>query len=294
MAHLLKNKNLELHIDLPDENYHASRFDWTGKITQVKFQNRHLSIAERNDIVNDVLLGKGFYNEFGIDTALGFEEAALGGWFHKIGIGLLQKDAEEYLFFNAHKIRPAKFQVQPATNKIKITCTSDVVHGYAYVLKKEIALRESGFTINYQLGNTGEKIIRTDEYVHNFMALNNALVGSDYELQFPFQLKPERFKETVNGEQQVVFRSNSVGFKGTPNEQFFFSNLSGGEYVQASWELLNHRHKIGICETGSFKTNKVNLWGWKHVISPELFFQIVIPPGESKKWSRTYKVFNID
>ena len=42
MAHILKNKNLEIHIDLPGENYNLSRFDWTGKIVKVKFQNIYL------------------------------------------------------------------------------------------------------------------------------------------------------------------------------------------------------------------------------------------------------------
>ena len=294
MAYLLKNKNLELHIDLPKDNYSTSRFDWTGKITQVQFQNIPLSIAERTDIVDDTRYGKGFYNEFGIESALGFEETPIGGWFHKIGVGLLQKDAEKYLFYKAHRIRPAEFQVQTALDKIIISCTSSAVNGYSYILKKEIAIRESGFAINYRMENTGEKDIRTDEYVHNFMALNNTLMGRDYELKFPFQLTPERFKETVNSEQQVALGSNIVGFNGTPNEQFFFSDLSGGELVQASWKLLNHKYKLGISETGSFKTNKVNLWGWKHVISPELFVQISIRPGESKEWSRTFKVFNID
>ena len=67
-----------------------------------------------------------------------------------------------------------------------------------------------------------------------------------------------------------------------------------GEQVDAAWELLHHKHKIGISETANFKTNKVNLWGWKHVISPELFIPIFIQPGESTEWSRTYKVFNIN
>lgn len=294
MAHLLKNKNIELHIDLPKDNYNTSRFDWTGKITQVMFQNIPLSIAERTDIVKDTSYGKGFYNEFGIETALGFEETAMGGWFHKIGVGLLQKDTDQYLFHKNYRIRPAKFEISTAPNTIRISCTSVSANGYAYVLKKEIALRESGFIINYRMENTGEKDIRTDEYVHNFMALNNALMGGDYELKFPFQLKPERFKETVNRERQVTLGSNVVGFNGTPNEQFFFSDLSGGEDVQASWELVNHRHKIGISETGNFKTNKVNLWGWKHVISPELFYPIFIPSGDSAEWSRNFKVFNID
>ncbi|MCP4974778.1 MAG: hypothetical protein GY931_01335, partial [Maribacter sp.] len=101
------------------------------------------------------------------------------------------------------------------------------------------------------------------------------------------------FGETVNLEQQVLLGPNEIGFKGTPNEQFFFSNLSGGEQVDAAWELLNLKHKIGISETGSFKTSKVNLWGWKHVISPELFIPIFIKPGGSTKWSRTYKVYHL-
>lgn len=294
MPHILKNNNLEIHIDLPGANYNFSRFDWSGKIAVVKFQNIPLTTAERTDIVNDAALGKGLYNEFGIETALGFEEAAIGEWFHKIGVGVLQKEDDEYLFHKKYKIKPAQFKTTMAPNKIVIYCKSATVNGYAYVLRKEIALQESGFTINYQLENTGEKDIRTDEYIHNFMAINNDLMGSDYVLKFPFQFKPERFGEIVNNEQKVVLGPNEIGFKGTPNEQFFFSELSGGEQVDAAWELLNYKHMIGISETGSFKTNKVNLWGWKHVISPELFISIFIRPGESTEWSRTYKVFSIN
>ena len=279
-----------MHIDLPNEGYNFSRFDWTGKITQLKFQNMPLTIAERMDVVNDAAFGQGFYNEFGIDTALGFEETAIGGWFHKIGVGLLKKEHDQYLFHKKYKIKPAQFKIITALNKIVINCISETVNGYAYELKKEIALQESGFTIDYQLENTGEKDIRTEEYVHNFMAINNALMGSDYALKFPFQLQPGRFGETVNNEQQLVLGSKEFGFKGTPKEQFFFSNLSGGENVNAAWELLHHKHKIGISETASFKTQKINLWGWEHVISPELFYPIFIQADETTKWSRTYSV----
>lgn len=294
MPHLLKNNNLEIHIDLPDENYNFSRFDWSGKIAAVKFKKIPLTTAERTDIVNDAAFGKGFYNEFGMDAALGFEETAIGDWFHKIGVGVLKKEDDEYLFHKKYEIKPAHFKITTAPNAMVIRCKSATVNGYAYVLRKEIALQESGFTINYHLENTGGKDIRTDEYVHNFMSINKALIGSDYVLKFPFQLKPERFGETVNLEQKVFLGLNEIGFEGTPNEQFFFSKLSGGEQVDAAWELLNHKHKIGISETGSFKTNKVNLWGWKHVISPELFIPIFIRPGESTEWSRRYKMFKIN
>ncbi|NNK76933.1 MAG: hypothetical protein HKP42_12830, partial [Maribacter sp.] len=134
----------------------------------------------------------------------------------------------------------------------------------------------------------------TEEYVRSFMAIDQALMGSAYKLKFPFQLRPERFGEVVNSEQQVMLGPNVIGFKGIPKEQFFFSNLSGGEQVNASWELLHHTHKIGISETGSFKTKKVNLWGWQHVISPELFVAIHLQPGQSRQWSRMYKVFRME
>lgn len=44
---------------------------------------------------------KGFYNEFGIDTPIAYEETKEGGYFHKIGIGLLKKEEEQYWFSNS-------------------------------------------------------------------------------------------------------------------------------------------------------------------------------------------------
>lgn len=294
MAHILKNENLELHIDTPFENYNFSRFDWTGKIVKVKFKNIQLSSVELTDCQNENHFGKGFYNEFGIDTALGFDEAEVGGWFHKIGVGLLKKDDTQYLFSKNYEIKPAEFKVVSKSNKITISCKSDAVCGYSYLFKKEIEIHDSSFTIKYYLENTGKKDIITNEYCHNFTAINKDLIGSDYILKFPFQLKPKLFGEAVNLEQKVDIGINDIKFNGLPKEPFFFSFLNGSEKVDAEWELINFKSKIGISEVGSFKTDKVNLWGWKHVISPELFFNIFIKPGESIEWSRNYNVFTVD
>ena len=74
---------------------------------------------------------------------------------------------------------------------------------------------------------------------------------------------------------------------------FFFSNLSGNKTIDAAWELINIPEKIIICETGNFQTNKVNLWGSKHVISPELIINLYIKPGQSYRWNRIYSVTNL-
>ena len=292
MSHILKNKNLEIQIDLPAENYNFSRFDWTGNIVSVKFKNIQLASTESITYENEMQNGKGFYNEFGIDTALGFNEAVIGDWFHKIGVGLLKKDNEEYIFNRNYKIKPADFEIKYTSNTILITCKSEFNNGYSYVLKKEIKLEKHGFTINYDLENTGEKEIITDEYVHNFLAINKELIGRNYVLEFPFKLMPAFFLETVNPEQKVTIGQTDVTFNDSPKEQFFFSNLTGYKNVKPQWELKNLESKISISETGSFHTNKVNLWGWKHVISPELFIDISIKPGQNANWTRDYKISN--
>ena len=293
MAHILKNKNLEIHIDFPHENYNFSRFDWTGKIVKVNFNDVPISTVESFNCENENYVGKGFYNEFGIDSALGFDDAQIGEWFHKIGVGLLKKDSHQYLFSKKYDIRPAEFKTITNSNSLIISCKPEAVNGFSYFLEKKIDLHESSFTITYYLQNTGEKSINTDEYIHNFTAINNDLIGSHYKLKFPFQLIPELFNEIVNPEQKIDISKNQIDFRGSINKEFFFSNLTGNEKVKSKWELLNHKNNIAISETTNFTTNKVNLWGSKHVVSPELFFNINIKPGESTEWSRTYNAYHL-
>ena len=294
MPHILTNKQLALHLDLPGEIYRAARFDWTGLITQVSWNNIQLTGLERDDAAQEDAFGKGLYNEFGIDTALGFEEAETGGWFHKIGVGLLRKTDPQYLFSHRYEIRPATFEVVPGAAKLVIRCLSEEHNGYAYVLTKEIELQDSHFTISYRLENRGEKVIHTSEYVHNFMAINQEAIGPNYALKFPFPINPEQLGETVNPDRAVELSQNEIRLKHAPTEPFFFSKLGGPAPVEAAWKLLNHSTQIGIRETGSFPCKQVNLWGCGHVISPELFVELRVMPGESTIWSRTYHVFRVE
>ncbi len=293
MTHILKNKDLEVQIDLPLTNYNFSRFDWTGKIVSVKYKGISVSGVEKLNDKDDTGSGKGFYNEFGIEAPVGYDEIREGDWFHKIGVGLLKKEGGEYFFHKKYEIQPAAFKVTAKPDIIIINCKSQNANGYAYKYKKEIKLVGNGFIIKYHLKNTGSKTIITNEYGHNFLAVNNAFMSSDYILKFPFNLNPELFDATVNPERKVDIGNEGISFNGTPEEQFFFSNLSGNKKVDASWELINNKCRIGIRETGSFKTNKVNLWGSTHVISPELFFDIHVEPGKEIEWSRTYILFDL-
>lgn len=293
-TYVIENETLQIQIDLPEENYKGSRFDWTGKIAAVYYKGIPISTTEQISGEKENELGKGFYNEFGIEMAVGFDEITEGEYFHKIGIGLVKKKGGKYEFYKNYEIKPAEFKVTEGDNELIIECISEEHMGYAYYLRKEIELKDDQFIIHYKLTNTGEKTIRTNEYAHNFLAIDNDLMGSNYSLHFLFDIKPKLFWGNVNPEEKVEIKEKYFTFDGTPEEQFFFGNVSGSREVKAYWELINTESKIGISETGSFKTSKVNIWGWKHVISPELFFEINLEKGKTLKWSRTYRIFEVE
>ena len=136
MTHIIKNNTLEVAIDTPLENYKGSRFDWSGKISSIKFENLPLTTIEDTSSKDVNFLGKGLYNEFGITSPVGYNETPMGGWFHKIGIGLLKKEHKDYLFHRNHLIKPARFDIAYEDQKIIIICKSELVNGYSYILKK--------------------------------------------------------------------------------------------------------------------------------------------------------------
>lgn len=294
MSITLKNERIELHFDLPQEHYQGSRFDWTGKIQHVLFEGIPLSVTEKNDPdVNEHLYGKGFYNEFGIDTALGFEEAGIGDWFHKIGIGLLRKNESDYFFHKDFEIKPAAFSVSSFHNRIEISCISELVNGYAYQLSKTIELLEDGFLISYQLTNTGEKEIVTDEYIHNFLALHSEPTSVNHRLKFPFPVSIEIRSGNLHPEYAEPGQ-DYLHLHKSPEKEFFYNHLSKAEKVHGNWELTDHNKNIGLSETTDFEVSKINLWGAAHVISPELFHHIRVSPGASANWSRRYNIFKTD
>ncbi len=293
MPYLLQNKQLSIHLDLPFEGYASSRFDQTGKISRVYFHGVELTgseLGEHNKISNN---GRGFYNEFGIDKALGFEEANEGEYFHKIGVGLLKKTGSTYNFNTPYAIQKAKFSQQLEAHKAVFYCSAPLAQGYAYSLSKEITLNNNGFSAQYRLENTGEKTIVSDEYNHNFIALPAHHSQPNLRLNFSFDLEPEHFIENVNPDGAIAFHADTMHVQHPARKPFFFSGLPNGKSVSAQWEMQLLEKGIGIKEYGNFKTSKINVWGWSHVLSPELFFTFQIAPGKAVHWSRTWEFFQV-
>jgi hypothetical protein len=284
---ILKNDQLEVHIDHPLHGYDFSRFDWMGKIRQVRFKGMLLTTSELLEETSES--GVGLYNEFGIEQAIGFDEAQEGAYFHKIGVGQLKKEGSFYQFYHPYKMEPAVFTNQIEENRLSLRSESRLLNGYAYILQKEISINEDSLTIQYTLVNKGEKPIQTSEYVHNFLAIDHARIGEDYILKLPKAIDAASIGQIVNPNDTVSFHAKEVRFNGAVKEVFFFSHLLGDKEVPAAWELIHQKKKVSIKETGDFTTQKINLWGNGHVISPELFIDINVLPGKEQVWSRKYE-----
>ena len=93
-----------LTIALPDADhgyYRGPRFNWGGMVTQVTW-NGHTLFTELKQPHNPLLHdhGAGACDEFGIDGALGYDQAAAEGEFLKIGVGALRRISDKGYSFN--------------------------------------------------------------------------------------------------------------------------------------------------------------------------------------------------
>jgi hypothetical protein len=293
---VIKNDSLELEIQEPGERYKGSRFDWTGQITQIRYQGKHTFCTEETTDPGLLhMLGRGLYNEFGIDKPIGYDDCAVGDQFPKIGIGLLTKDnADAYNFFKSYSIDPFTFTINSGRGQISYICDASEYRGYAFHLKKTIALADKAFSITYQFENRGSRTIHTNEYVHNFLAVNRRAINHLYRLRLPFEIDPAQFGEAVNPDNVVQFEKNMITWKSQPEKQFFFSNIHIGQSKNIFWMLEHSMEKVGITERAGFPIRRMNLWGSGHVVSPEIFYELKAAPGETKSWIRTYEVYPLD
>jgi hypothetical protein len=289
---VLSNPYLEIEIQLPGEGYAGSRFDHTGKIIQIRFNDRTFCTCEKNSSDDLNSSGRGLYNEFGIDEPLGYSDCKIGERFLKIGVGLLVKETDDaYDFFRAYPVIPAETKVKNPTRQ-SVLFTSEVkpYRDYGYRLAKSICLDSAGFSIKYELQNTGKKPISTNEYVHNFLAINDKRTDNNYTLRFSSPFSKAGFGEFVDPEDMLRAGTDSISWKGSPSKDFFISHIFSNKSKGISWTLLHKEEKCGISETVDFPVQRLNLWGCGHVISPEIFYKINILPGLKTTWERNYKL----
>jgi len=285
----LQNRSLAVDIDEPGSVYCGTRFDWTGFIRQVTLDGRITFCAgEAADATDFRHLGRGICNEFGIDRPVGYADCPVGGGFLKIGVGLLRRQSNgSYQFSGLYPLEPARHDCK-VTDSRTASFSSECreVRGYACRLFKTVSLEESRIVISYRLENIGSRAIQTSEYCHNFIAMNDSPISPDYRLELSFDIHESEFGETVNPGNVVEIGTSCFGWKDIPSAPFFFSNVGHPAPASSGWRLWNARLRAEVRECVSPAAAAMNLWGTRHVVSPELFVEINLSPGKTMEWQR--------
>ncbi|WNS46526.1 hypothetical protein [Paenibacillus sp. MMS20-IR301] len=292
MPNILSNGILT--VEIADTGaYSGTRFDWTGFITGVTLeQGGHTFCVPESRVPGQGTGGIGLCNEFGISRAIGYDEAAPGEWFPKPGVGLLQKQKDEpYLFHGEYPLIPFTIHEERSGHSVTYTVEPLECRGYSMRLIKTITLNGNCLDISYLIENTGNEPLQIEEYIHNFVGINGASVGGDYELKLPGALQVVN-PESGYTKNLLLVKEGALTWSNKPDRQFY-CRLAGWEEADADyyWELVHKPSGAGIRESGDFAAERIALWGDTHVISPEVFADITILPRHSKGWRRSYTFF---
>ncbi|KGE18559.1 hypothetical protein [Paenibacillus wynnii] len=294
MGYALSNGILTVDIaDLVD--YKGSRFDRTGFITQVTLEpGKHTFCVPESLISGKGTGGQGLCNEFGISRAIGYDTAPVGGWFPKPGVGLLQKQNNyPYQFNTDYLVNPFKVNVEAGLHEIQYTIQPLECRGYSIQLTKTISLCHDKLNISYKMHNKGSQHFQTEEYIHNFIGIDNHEVDYGYELRLPGSVRIEEPESAYTSELLQISKGR-ISWNKSPDRPFY-CKLGGWENADGNcnWELLHKPSGLGVRESGDFQVARIALWGGRHVISPEVFVNIELAPGQSQHWSRTYQFFYV-
>jgi len=188
----IKNERLKVNFTISGEAYNGTRFDRMGMIKEVILDNKDTFHASESLIDGQGSDGQGFYNEFGIEEPIGYDEIGVGEQFLKIGVGALTKFSNnKYDFFHDYEVELFLYDVEAKEDSITFISESKPINGYAVKYVKTVSLDHNEMVIEYALTNTGQKNIDTTEYCHNFVAINNQPIGPEYELKFSYPLESD-------------------------------------------------------------------------------------------------------
>ncbi len=291
----LANEQIKVTLYLPDAEkgyYRGTRFDWSGIIKRVEYQNHHFYgewLPAHNPNDHESIIGP--CEEFGMQEPLAYKDAKSGETFIKIGIGHIERVEEpEYQFYRNYTIiKPGAWKVKKGSDWIEFTQKIEDQRGWGYLYIKKIQLVKNvpEFIIYHELKNIGKKSIATNFYNHNFTLIDEHPIGTDYKLTFSFDALPRRDfggVAEVRGK-DLIFLKNV--------EKPIYSEIDGlkGSVEDNQFTIQNLKTGAGFIVKGDQVPTKINLWSASRALCPEAFLEFQINPKEKVQWIGRYTFF---
>ncbi len=309
----LSNGRVTAQLYLPDPErgfYRGTRFDWAGTVARLE-ANAHTYFApwfvkfdpNLRDIEFDPAL-KGYaagpasanigpVEEF--RTPIGYREAAVGGTFLKVGVGMLRKPEEgEYRFFNRYEIVDGgKWSVRQAADRIEFVheLTDESGYGYAYVKTLRLPEGRSELVLEHSLRNTGRKPVETTVYNHNFIVIDGQPTGPDFVITVPFEIEAARDRAGLaeaRGKEVVYLRE----LQGDERAMVPVAGFGGGA-ADYDIKVENTKARAGVRITCDRPLTRMVVWGIRPVRSPEPHIDVRVEPGGEFTWRIAYEFYDL-
>ncbi len=290
---VISNNEIAMKVYLPDPDnglYRATRFDWSGIIGSVQYKGHEYFgyWKEIHDpMFHEDLTGpvEGF-----IEPGLGYADAEPGGGFIRIGVGILEKAFESgYNWRETYKILDhGKWKIDQGADWITFTQEIESDFGYGYVYNKTIRLKNNGFYIEHTLQNTGDSIIETDQFNHNFFMIDAEKSGPAFTISFPYDISTE---DDLKGLLEI--RDKEINFIKELNDTSVFISLSGYSMAVTDHRVtvVNRKSGAGVTYTVDKPLHRMVFWACETTLSPENSIWISVAPGEEEKWTSEYTLF---
>ena len=278
--------DLQVWAAKPGMRYARSRFDWTGFIPQVSLKGHTFCTPEGAAWHVGDTGGEGICSEFkASDTVMGADDT--DDLFLKPGVGLLRRpDKETYNIAVDYKI-VEPFPCTMNYGDCFIDFRSDAIpfKGIAYKTDKHISVIDNMLIITVTVHNTGEKPIELDEYNHNFLSMNN--LGAHPQVKLSMHKDFYNSVETPG----VIMNEDSITFTDEIKSSFMIYCRNPVTHSPLRWELRDDKAGLTVQEWGDFDVTKYMVWGGPHTVTPEIYGNFKIAPGQKSTWTRLWKFF---
>jgi hypothetical protein len=306
----IANGLVKAKLYLPDANsgfYRSTRFDWAGTVFSLEYQGHtyfapwfrqqdpDLRDVEYRAALDGFAAGTpsaniGPVEEFSLP--LGYDEAAAGDSFIKIGVGALRKPEEQrYAWATRYAIMdPGKRGVRTGPDFVEFIQEVSA-NGYGYIYRKTVRLSKDKpeMVLEHSIRNTGQKPIDTLVYDHNFLVMDEQPSGPDFRMQFPFELKAAKDKLDVlqvRGKEIVYARELEKDERSMLQVQGF--GTSAADY---DIRVENRKTGAGVRIRGDRPLERLAVWSIRPTRCPEPFIRVKADAGNEFTWRISYEFY---
>lgn len=272
--------------------YRGTRFDWSGAVADLRVGGHSYFgrwFPGYDPKKHDAIPGP--VQDY--VTGQGFDAAAIGGTFVKLGVGVLRKPAEPIRGFPTLEIVDGgKWTTRVRRNAVDfLHAVDDPSSGYGYRYRKTVSLPPGRrqLVLSHRLESTGRNPIDTEMYDHNFFVLDGQPSGPDVEVRFPWTL--EAFN--VRGD-TVAVGKDRLNYKG-PIDRPVRMQLKGFGPTPADYDIRveNRRTGAGVRVTADRPLSDFVFWTSPRTTCPEAYIHVHAERGQPMEWTITYDFYSL-